>query len=398
MTDLISIFTLLGGLLFFSLLAEWFFEKTKVPDVLLLIGIGVLIGPVMGLVSPDVFAPVSVFFITFALLFLAFEGALAFDIRRVQKTVPGAIELSIFNIILSVAISLPIGVFIGLSWEASVLLGLILGGTAGEVVSKLLGIHQGEPATATLLSLEAAISDVLAVVGVVVFASVVSIIGISASDIASQVLSTFAVALLIGISLGFVWTRVLIHSATTHAYVLTVAMMLLVYGAAEFSKSSGPLAVVAFALVLGNSRRLLALLKGGSGETVVTTEARTFYTELAFLVRTFFFIYTGIIASFASPMLLLVGAGIMMLLLVFRPVVVRVTNLSFLPPKDVKFVNVVVPRGLAAVVLAQVAMRYPIRGVVVLPTIVLSVVVVSLLLTALFTFLSTSKKKRRRKK
>lgn len=388
MASATAIFFMVGALLFFALMAEYLYRRLRIPDVLLLIGIGILIGPVLGWVPPAAFEPFSAILVTFALLFLAFEGAIAFDIRQVSRNVPGALQLAILHMILTTAVTVPLGVLVGLHWKVAVLLGVILSGTASEVVGKLLSMRQVQPGTATLLGLEASISDVLAVLGVVVGGAILTLTAIEPGVVANTVLSAFAVAMLIGVVVGFLWARLLLHTNTKHAYVLTIAMMLLVYSVAEFSRSSGVVAAIAFALVLGNSRRLFALIKG-AGQSALTSEALTFYDELAFLVSTFFFIYVGVIATGTNPLLFVVGSGIVVLLLVVRRLVVRIVRLPDVPERDKRFLNVMVPRGLSALVLAQVASRIAIPTSEALPTIVLAVVVVSLIVTSVLTYMAT---------
>jgi cell volume regulation protein A len=86
--ELILLFLIIGGIIFLGWLAEMIFSKTGIPDVLLLILVGVLIGAGLHLVAPDAFASVAPYFITFALIFMAFNGALSFDIREVSTHFP----------------------------------------------------------------------------------------------------------------------------------------------------------------------------------------------------------------------------------------------------------------------------------------------------------------------
>lgn len=48
-----TVLILLGGIIGLGFLGNLFFEKTRIPDVLLLIGAGLLLGPVFQVVPPE---------------------------------------------------------------------------------------------------------------------------------------------------------------------------------------------------------------------------------------------------------------------------------------------------------------------------------------------------------
>ena len=66
--------------------------RTKIPSVLLLIGIGVILGPLTGWVTSDSLISIAPFFGTMALLIILFEGGLELDIRIVLSQAPKPAE------------------------------------------------------------------------------------------------------------------------------------------------------------------------------------------------------------------------------------------------------------------------------------------------------------------
>ena len=54
-----QIIAFVGLLVFAAHLFTGIFSKTRIPDVLLLIAIGIVVGPLLGLVSPDQFGSVG---------------------------------------------------------------------------------------------------------------------------------------------------------------------------------------------------------------------------------------------------------------------------------------------------------------------------------------------------
>ncbi|MGB6596467.1 MAG: hypothetical protein WBE70_05020, partial [Candidatus Acidiferrum sp.] len=68
--DLNLFFALLGGLLVLAFLANRLVRFTGVPDVIILMATGVLIGPVLHWVNPDVFRGVTQGFGSLALILI----------------------------------------------------------------------------------------------------------------------------------------------------------------------------------------------------------------------------------------------------------------------------------------------------------------------------------------
>jgi len=66
--NLTSFFGLLGGLLVLAFVANRLAQRTRVPDAVVLILTGVLVGPVLGLVRADQFENVTRGFGTLALI------------------------------------------------------------------------------------------------------------------------------------------------------------------------------------------------------------------------------------------------------------------------------------------------------------------------------------------
>lgn len=78
---------------FFSLL---FFEKTKIPDVLILMSIGVLMGYGLKIVDPHVFISFAPYAGALALIMILFEGGINLNFYRVLKELPEATGFTLF--------------------------------------------------------------------------------------------------------------------------------------------------------------------------------------------------------------------------------------------------------------------------------------------------------------
>ena len=85
---------LLGALIFVSHYFTSVFERRGVPDVLLLLLVGVILGPILGLVKADDFGIVQGMFTTVTLVFILFEGGLDLRFEVLQKSLRGTMLLS----------------------------------------------------------------------------------------------------------------------------------------------------------------------------------------------------------------------------------------------------------------------------------------------------------------
>jgi len=96
-----------GVVIFLGVAGEAFFKKTGIPDVAFLMILGVIIGPVFGIIQPDAVIQIVPYFAALALIIIMFDGGLNLDIKHVIKTAHFSVTLAILGFILSVVIKTP---------------------------------------------------------------------------------------------------------------------------------------------------------------------------------------------------------------------------------------------------------------------------------------------------
>jgi cell volume regulation protein A len=163
-------------------------------------------------------------------------------------------------------------------------------------------VEAREPLRVTL-SLESALGDMFAVLAVGILLNLNANSGPILHDVLRALASAIAVAVLLGLLDGLLWSRLLpMLSEQRFWHALTFANVLLLYAAAEKLQSSGLIAVLSFGLTLSNHSGILSTiddsLAGDPGEHHAHVLA--FHSELGFLVRSFFFVLTGVVAEFAG--------------------------------------------------------------------------------------------------
>jgi cell volume regulation protein A len=216
----------------------------------------------------------------------------------------------------------------------------------------------------TILILESAITDILCIV---VSLSILDVIVTGQANIASigsGIAGKLIIGLIVGFVTGFAWLLALRRVASLpFSYILTLGVVLLGYAASEIIGGSGALSALVFGLILGNERELFKVFRQirpveEKLTLVVSKGLKRFHGEIAFLIRTFFFVFLGIIFSLSSSIIVLAGVVLCFILLATRFGAVWLTTLKSSLEKERPIMTFVLARGLAAAVLATLPAQY----------------------------------------
>ena len=367
-----SFLFLLGFLLVLAFVAEEGFRWLKVPPVLVLMGCGVVLGPLTHVLPPGRFLEVAPAFGALTFLLILFEGGLDMRIRAVlDGFVPGAF-LAVAGFSVAFASAAGVGLVGGLPWPSAMILGIVLAPISGAIVLPLVAQLGLRPEVRTLAVLEGAFADVLGVLAMAFAGQALSSRGL-AGLIALGSLLAVALSVVVAVAVGLVWprlTRALADRRFIH--VLTFGVALTLWGTAELTEASGALAVLCFGVTLANEDDILDLLHLGSprigrfARTIVVREHR-FIAQLTFLMRSFFFVFLGVVVSFRDlPRRLFVeGLVVLALFAASRWAVVRALErrgVVTLDGVERRTIWMLQPRGLVSAVLAIEAARLGVAG------------------------------------
>ncbi|HXG13984.1 MAG TPA: cation:proton antiporter [Candidatus Nitrosotenuis sp.] len=237
---------LLAGaiIIFLGVAGEAFFKRTGIPDIAFLMVLGVIIGPILGIVSTDTVIEIVPYFAAVALILIMFDGGLNLDIRTVIRTAHYALFLSVAGFITSV-ISVALVALYGLGWGLveSVLLGTIVGGSSSIIVFGLVRRLPISDQTKSMLSLESAITDIL----VTIIAFVLIEMLISGQLDPNLAVYSFgksvAVGLVLGFGIGIPWAYVTTRLQNSqHSYMLTIGILFVIFFVEKSLGGTGALA------------------------------------------------------------------------------------------------------------------------------------------------------------
>jgi len=316
-----------------GVLGEAFFKKTGIPDVLFLMVLGVIIGPVLGIIQPEAVLEIVPYFAAVALIIIMFDGGLNLHLGKVVKTAHFSIILVIVGFAVSVGI---VGSFAhyGLGWEwlDSILLGSIVGGSSSIIVFGLVKkLHISEEAK-SMLNFESALTDIFAViVAFVLFEAVLS--GEFSLDLLGVTIGkAVMVGLVLGFGVGIPWMFIISKLKNAqHSYMLTIGMVFMLFFLATSFGESGALTALVFGIMLGKKNYFTRVLKVKFPEDVIDD---SLHSQVTFLVRAFFFVFVGLLASFAQIEYVIFGviaAMILAVAIVSIIVVTAKTKLSIVP-------------------------------------------------------------------
>jgi cell volume regulation protein A len=390
--NLTVLFGLLGGLLVLAFLANKLFAWTRVPDVVVLIATGIVLGPVLHIARAEQFQAVTHAFGTLALLLILFEGGLDLDVKKTLIHFPGGLVFGILSFVAAVGSVAAVFHYAQRStWLDAALVGAVLGCTSSSIVLPILQQLQGRDPIKIILLLESTLGDVFAVltVGVLLDFRSGAVAGraVLARGVAVQIL--VAVALAAG--LGFAWGRLVsLLSERRFWPVLTFAVVLLLYSGTEALHASGLLAVLGFGLALANlpsrSRDTLERQWSFVPRTDPKEEILSFHSELSFLIRTFFFVLIGVVVELSGLRALkYVAASVIAAIYLSRWIAVQTSRWSWrdVTPAERELLLLVHPRGLVTVVLALQVLEATGNSFQFLPTLAFGVIVFTNLLVVL---------------
>lgn len=382
-----------GFLVFIAHAFTGIFSRTRIPDVLLLTIIGILLGPVFHLVTPEKFGAVGPVFATVTLIILLFEAGLSLDLDVLRGAIKPTFRLTLTNFLLTMAVIGTAAHFLtGLSPQLTWTLGAIIGSTSPAVIVPLTKRLDMSPSSKTILFLESAVSDVLSIVVAIGFMNSYQLGKLRLGSMIGQTIATLLLAGIAGAIGAFIWSALLQRvRGLENSIFTTPAFVFVLFGVVELLGFSGYVAAVAFGAVLGNIEVLhrapwLRPYIPTQPITLNETE-RVFLGEVVFLLKTFFFVYVGVSIRFAD--LSLTCAGLLLTAIIFA-IRIPATWIGLdrsTPVRDASFVAIMSPKGLAAVVLASMPLEQKLPGGAMLRDLTYIVVFMSIVFTSVLSFL-----------
>ncbi len=392
MQDIAPVIVFVGILIFLAHFFTAIFSRTKIPDVLMLIIIGICVGPILGLVSPADFGTMGAILATVTLIIILFESGTALELITLRSAVGGAMALATTNFFLSMGAVAGLTLWLtDLELIPALILGAIVGSISEAIVIPLVKQLRMRKDSQTMLEIESSVNDVLSIVIVIALIEAYGLGEVQVAAITGKLIASFLVAFVIGVIGAFIWAKFLnrIH-AIKNTMFTTAAFVFVIFGLVEILGFNGAIAALAFGITIGNveSIRFYVFRKPQANEPVGLSQTeRAFFSEVAFLLKTFFFVYLGISLELISGWLIQLAIILTILVFVLRIPAVKVTVSKSIPLKDISLMAIMVPKGLAAAVLASIPFQQGVAGGELIKSVTYGVILMSIVMTSLLLLL-----------
>jgi cell volume regulation protein A len=376
----------LGILFIIGFIGDYLFKKISFPDIIVLLGLGYVAGPVLHIVDPAWVAPATPVIANLSLVIILFNGGLGLEFSQARATAPRAIALALVGIGASM-IAAAAFVHYVLDWELmdSLLLGAIVGGSSPAIVMPLIRRAKVTPEVSSLLNIESAINGALVIVIALVILEVMTIgaTGNIGPAIAKAIGMRFLIGLGIGGAAGFAWLWVLTFiEGELYDDILTLAVLFLLYLAVESLQGSGAIFAIVFGLILGNGMDFARFLRTKRTIEIHNT-MMTFHNQIYFIVKTFFFAYLGLMITFDDPNVIVPSILLSLVLLGVRCIVVPAISIGRKRLlRKTGILATMMPRGLSAAVVAEIVAISAIPNARLYPEIAIVVIVTTVLISA----------------
>jgi len=332
--DTTSSLFIVGLIIILGLLAQYNFKKTKIPDALILITTGALFSYFGLTKSIDTASPELTFLITFSLIFV------------------------VFYVLNFIAITVTLGIIshylLGFPWIIALSLGALFCVLDGSIINSILETIKLHPKAEAEIQTESAIIDILVIVGVL---SIINFSAMTMTEITQSLTSYIFLSLGIGLVSAMLWAFVLKHMGHySSAPIATMGLLVTLYAFAEYVMANGVITIFFFSIMLGNVAIWSKLLYKEQKESVglLGLETKHFFKDISFLIRTFLFVYLGILVDFSQWIYLIYGLVFFFIAYLARSSVRRYVNSKEFEKKDVYMLDAMCAKGLTPTVMVTV--------------------------------------------
>ncbi len=357
MNDALTIITAIAVLLFVGVVSSWISSKLKIPDVLLLLIIGILFGITRYKDKPLIQFP-ELFLTSIAILALAlvvFDSTARWRLKELDALSMKAIKIAITTILLHLILfSAAAHYILNLPIWLSILFATIICGTGPEVLLPLQ-VKKNKPLS--LLNIESLVNTPLTVIfPFIVIELMQNVQGQWMTSIIEQLvpfIMKFIVGLGAGVFVGIILFKVM-QKAYTDIYssLAVIIAALLSYVLAENLGGSGVLAVTALGLFFGKT-----LEKQRS--TLLSVES-----VLAKALFIFVFMLLGLIIHLPLTKQFFLQSLILFLIyLIIRFLAILVSMRKEHNLKEKLFMTLNSPKGIATATVVFILAVYNIEGI-----------------------------------
>jgi len=314
-----------GVILGAGILSGFVAQKLKVPDVVVLLLVGILIGPsALGLVDIKADSALNQLILIFGSSYILFDGGASLRFEVLKRVWISITVLATLGVLVTAVITAAAAYYLlQLPWIVALLLGMAIASTDPATLVPIFRQVKIRDRVAQTVMSESAFNDATGAIGTFAVLAIAAggefVPGAALGELVKQA----GIGMVLGGVLGYAAALLIAHEKFSflveYAPVITLMAVIGAYLGADGMQASGFMAVFVFGMVLGNKEFFGFRMEPGEArrldEYVLTT---------AFVMRSFIFILLGAQVDFAL-MNQHLGGGVLVVvifMLVARPVAV----------------------------------------------------------------------------
>ncbi|MGC8623436.1 MAG: cation:proton antiporter [Candidatus Micrarchaeia archaeon] len=316
------LFIAIAAIAFLGFVINALFERLKFTDVLPLMLIGLLIGPLLHLVnvSPtSTIAELTPYVTAIAIAFVLFNIGMNIKAKELSK-VFGRASAFTFAVQIAIGITLAIATFFIFKWSLieAFIFGFAVSGPSTIIVPVLASVVRVPNKLKISLVYESVITDIAElIVPILLLGFMINSSIINATYIGSFVFTVIFGSILIGFLSALFWLYIMNRFkdySRGYSWVLTMTMVIATYGIAQQFGLNGAITIFVFGLLFYNigarekksmkSKDILGKYFAIDGDV---DHVIKYQREVVFFVSTFFFVYIGLLFNVQQATLFSIG-------------------------------------------------------------------------------------------
>jgi len=367
-----QILLLVSFTIILAYIAGIFYNRTRIPDIVWLLGFGILMGPILGFFDESLFGGIFELMLLVTVIMFSFSTGISINAQELLGNTRRAMGLAVASFL---SITLVAGGSLCLlapetfSHVDAFLLGAMVAGMSGVSVSSLVSSISGGfkdvGDSMTLLQLESTLGDPIRVVAVLTLIEMVTLTGAGPKTAARDMLFMLLTAVAIGAGVGLIWGETLSRLRDRSLnYMMTIAALFPVYVFAEWVSGGGggPIAVFLVGFTLMNFGYVTRSLGLERRARIDRRKLRDYHDELTFLIKALFFVYLGLVMT-PSVESFMMGLMVSALIIVVRFVVVTVVGkIHGFGDRELIVTRLIFIQGAGTLVLSQFPVKYDPTG------------------------------------
>ncbi|MDP8012198.1 MAG: cation:proton antiporter [Thermoplasmata archaeon] len=341
----------LAVIILLGYLSDALFRMTRIPEILILLLIGIILVPV-GHIIPEKYTTVLRDFVplfgSIALIMIMFDGGRKIDFEATVSGSGKGLILAVLDVSFSmIFISLLMHYIFYWPFIYGAILGTIIGETTAVVIVPVATRIKIPNALYNMAITEATFNSVVDILLFYLLLVLFSGSTFVVSSYTKYAVDYLSVAVFLGLIVGFLWLFTLNILKGAKGYVATLGIAFLLYGVVDYLGGAAVFAIFIFAIIIGNYKTIGKHLN--LKIDIHENEMSIVENELEFIVRTFFFVFIGMIAIIS------ISYFVYALIITVILVLIRIAEVK-LVVKEREYQGFMVsllPRGLTVAVLAS---------------------------------------------